>query len=56
MGDEKRLGAGAPVWLTGFPRFSSPCELAQLLRAPAQRMGNSPRASLIERQEVCLTR
>jgi hypothetical protein len=25
MGDEKRFGAVAPVWLTGFPRFSSPC-------------------------------
>jgi hypothetical protein len=21
-GDEKRLGAGAPIWLTGFLRFS----------------------------------
>jgi hypothetical protein len=25
QGDEKRLGAGAPVWLMDFPRFSSPC-------------------------------
>jgi hypothetical protein len=25
MGDEKRFGAAAPVGLTGFPRFSSPC-------------------------------
>jgi hypothetical protein len=25
VGDEKRLGGGAPAWLTAFPRFSSPC-------------------------------